>query len=75
MNRIEAKLDNDPKVESSSEEQHELYEDVTPIEQMYEDFMWDYGLLFRFRDTVQALTSFGYNSIDELDVRIFYLVC
>ena len=75
MNRIEAKLDNGSTSESDSEKQHELYEDVTPIEQMYEDFMWDYGLLFRFRDTVQALASFGYNSIDESDVRIFYLVC
>ena len=75
LNRIEAKLDNGSTSESDSEKQHELYEDVTPIEQMYEGFMWDYGLLFRFRDTVQALTSFGYNSIDESDVRIFYLVC
>ena len=61
--------------QGEKEEQDELYEDVTPIEQMYEDFMWDYGLLFRFRDTVQALTSFGYNHIDESDVRIFYLIC
>ena len=75
LNRIEAKLDNGSSVESAAEERHELYEDVTPIEQMYEDFMWDYGLLFRFRDTVQALMSFGYNYINESDVRIFYLVC
>ena len=75
LNRIEAKLDNGSTSESDLEKQHELYEDVTPIEQMYEDFMWDYGLLFRFRDIVQALASFGYNSIDESDVRIFYLVC
>lgn len=75
LNRIEAKLNNSPMTQGETEEQDELYEDVTPIEQMYEDFMWDYGLLFRFRDTVQALTSFGYNHIDESDVRIFYLIC
>ena len=75
LNRIEAKLNNSPMAQGEKEEQDELYEDVTPIEQMYEDFMWDYGLLFRFRDTVQALTSFGYNHIDESDVRIFYLIC
>ena len=75
LNRIEAKLNNSPMAHGEAEEQEELYEDVTPIEQMYEDFMWDYGLLFRFRDTVQALTSFGYNSIQDSDVRIFYLIC
>ncbi len=75
LNRIEAKLNNSPMAQGETEEQDELYEDVTPIEQMYEDFMRDYGLLFRFRDTVQALTSFGYNHIDESDVRIFYLIC
>ena len=75
LNRIEAKLKNSPTVHGAAEEQDERYEDVTPIEQMYEDFMWDNGLLFRFRDTVQALTSFGYTHINESDVRIFYLVC
>ena len=75
LNRIEAKLNNSPMAQGETEEQDKLYEDVTPIEQMYEDFMWDYGLLFRFRDTVQALTSFGYNHIDKSDVRIFYLIC
>ena len=75
LNRIEAKLNNCPMAHGEAEEQGELYEDVTPIEQMYEDFMWDYGLLFRFRDTVQALTSFGYTHINESDVRIFYLIC
>ncbi|MBR5698629.1 MAG: hypothetical protein IKX44_08450 [Prevotella sp.] len=75
LNRIEAKLNNSPKDHGATEEQDECYEDVTPIEQMYEDFMWDYGLLFRFRDTVQALTSFGYTHINESDVRIFYIVC
>ena len=75
LNRIEAKLNNSPTDYGATEEQDECYEDVTPIEQMYEDFMWDYGLLFRFRDTVRALTSFGYTHINESDVRIFYLVC
>ena len=75
LNRIEAKLNNSPTDYGAAEEQDERYEDVTPIEQMYEDFMWDYGLLFRFRDTVQALTSFGYTHINESDVRIFYIVC
>ena len=75
LNRIEAKLNNSPTDYGAAEEQDERYEDVTPIEQMYEDFMWDNGLLFRFRDTVQALTSFGYTHINESDVRIFYLVC
>lgn len=75
LNRIEAKLDNDLTAKASKEEQDEHYENVTPIEQMYEDFMWDNGLLFRFRNTVQALTSFGYTHINESDVRIFYLIC
>ena len=75
LNRIEAKLNNSPMAQGETEEQDELYEDVTPIEQMYEDFMWDYGLLFRFRDTVQVLTSIGYNHIPKSDVRIFYLIC
>ena len=75
LNRIEAKLNNCPMAHGEAEEQGELYEDVTPIDQMYEDFMWDYGLLFRFLDTVQALTSFGYTHINESDVRIFYLIC
>lgn len=43
---------------------------------MYEDFMWDYGCVFRFRDTVRALTSLGsYCGIDSSDIRIFYLIC
>ena len=75
LNRIEAKLNNSSMVQGETEELDKLYEDVTPIEQMYEDFMWDYGLLFRFRDIVQALTSFGYTHINESDVRIFYLIC
>ena len=75
LNRIEKKLENPTADLTVKEECERLYEEKTPIEQMYEDFMWDYGLLFRFRDTVQALTSFGYTHIDESDVRIFYLVC
>ena len=75
LNRIEAKLNNSPMVQNETEELDKLYEDDTSIEQMYEDFMWDYGLLFRFRDRVQALTSFGYTHINESDVRIFYLIC
>ncbi|MBP1539548.1 MAG: hypothetical protein ILA29_04250 [Prevotella sp.] len=75
LNRIEKKQENPAADLTVEEECERLYEETTPIEQMYEDFMWDYGLLFRFRDTVQALTSFGYTHIDESDVRIFYLVC
>ena len=75
LDRIEKKL-NHPAADVVMKEISERpYEETTPIEQMYEDFMWDYGRIFRFRDTVQALTSFGYNHIDESDVRIFYLVC
>ena len=75
LDRIEKKLDNPDANRETKEECERPYEETTPIEQMYEDFMWDYGLLFRFRDTVQALTSFGYTHIDESDVRIFYLIC
>ena len=75
LDRIEKKLDNPDSNHEVKEECGRPYEETTPIEQMYEDFMWDYGLLFRFRDTVLALTSFGYTHIDESDVRIFYLVC
>ena len=51
------------------------YEETNSIEQMYEDFMWDYGCLFGFRDRVRALTSIGCSSISDSDIRIFYLVC
>ena len=75
LDRIEKKLEN-PKTGHTNEEEREIpYEETTPIEQIYEDFMWDYGTILRFRDTVQALTSFGYNHINESDVRIFYLIC
>ena len=75
LDRIEAKLDKGSPAKSTEKKREELYEEVTPIEQMYKDFMWDYGCLFRFRDTVQALTSFGYNLIPDSDIRIFYLIC
>ncbi len=75
LDRIEKKLDNPDGNHEVKDECERTYVETTPIEQMYEDFMWDYGLLFRFRDTVQALTSFGYTHIPESDVRIFYLVC
>ena len=51
------------------------YEETTSIEQMYKDFMWDYGGLFGFRDRVRALTSIGGSCITDSDIRIFYLVC
>ena len=48
---------------------------VTPMSQIYEDFMYDNGCLFSLRDTVAALTSFGYTHIPSSDIRIFYLIC
>ena len=75
LDRIEKKLDNPNGGSEAREEREESYEETTPVEQMYEDFMYDNGLLFRFRDTVLALTSFGWNHIPSSDVRIFYLVC
>ena len=75
LNRIEAKLDNSSPSKTNKKELDELYEEVSPIDQMYKDFMWDYGCLFRFRDTVYALTSFGYNQIPNSDIRIFYIIC
>ncbi len=75
LDRIEAKLDKGTPSKSTEKKREELYEEVTSMEQMYKDFMWDYGCLFRFRDTVQALTSFGYNLIPDSDIRIFYLIC
>lgn len=76
LDRIEQKLDKGSKNTSPAEDREPTYEEVTPLEQMYEDFMWDYGCLFRFRDTVRALTSLGsYCGIDSSDIRIFYLIC
>lgn len=76
LDRIEQKLDKGSKSNPPAKDRERTYEEVTPIEQMYEDFMWDYGCLFRFRDTVRALTSLGsYSGIDSSDIRIFYLIC
>ena len=76
LDRIERKLDKGIDFVPPSEEREKTYEEVTPIEQMYEDFMWDYGCLFHFRDTVRAFTSLGsYSGIDSADIRIFYLIC
>ena len=76
LDRIEQKLDKGKDYTPPAEDRERTYEEVTPIEQMYEDFMWDYGCLFRFRDTVRALTSLGsYCGIDSSDIRIFYLIC
>lgn len=76
LDRIEQKLDKGKNYTPPAEDRERTYEEVTPIEQMYEDFMWDYGCLFRFRDTVRALTSLGsYCGIDSSDIRIFYLIC
>lgn len=77
LDRIEKRLagnDNTPEAEPS-DEREQLYEEVTPIEQMYDDFMWDYGCIFSLRDTVRALTTFGYTHIPTSDIRIFYLIC
>ena len=61
LNRIEEKLDNSSPSIPTEKEMDVLYEEVTPVERMYKDFMWDYGSLIRFRDTVYVLTLFGYN--------------
>jgi len=77
LDRIEQRLagnGNTPDAEPS-DEREQLYEEVTPIEQMYDDFMWDYGCIFSLRDTVRALTTFGYTHISTSDIRIFYLIC
>ena len=77
LDRIEKKLDGgvsgtDKEVDEDRLDRHE---ETTSIEQMYKDFMWDYGCLFWFRDRVRALTSIGCSSIPDSDIRIFYLVC
>ena len=61
--------------DAPTEKREEVYEDVTPMSQIYEDFMYDNGCLFSLRDTVAALTSFGYTHIPSSDIRIFYLIC
>ena len=78
LDRIEKKLNGDaPCVETEEDDEERLnrYEEVTSIEQMYKDFMWDYGCLFWFRDRVRALTSIGCSCIQDSDIRIFYLLC
>lgn len=75
LDRIEKKLDGSVSETETDKERFNRYEETTSIEQMYEDFMWDYGCLFWFRDRVRALTSIGGSFIDDSDIRIFYLVC
>ena len=75
LDRIEKKLDGGASEMEVDEDRLDRYEETTSIEQMYEDFMWDYGCLFGFRDRVRALTSIGCSCIPDSDIRIFYLVC
>ena len=78
LDRIEKRLNgNASSVETEEDDEDRLdrYEETTSIEQMYKDFMWDYGCLFGFRDRVRALTSIGCSSIPDSDIRIFYLLC
>ena len=75
LDRIEKKLDDGEQEKEIDEDRLDRYEEATSIEQMYKDFMWDYGCLFWFRDRVRALTSIGCSSISDSDIRIFYLVC
>lgn len=75
LDRIESKLVEGTNAAIPAEKREENYEETTPIEKMYEDFMWDYGCIFRLRDTVRALTSIGYTSIDDSNIRLFYLIC
>lgn len=75
LDRIEKKLDGGTSETEVDEDRQNRYEETTSIEQMYEDFMWDYGCLFWFRDRVRALTSIGCSSIPDSDIRIVYLVC
>ena len=74
LDRIERKLDGTSN-DAPTEKREDVYEDVTPMSQIYEDFMYDNGCLFSLRDTVSALTSFGYTHISSSDVRLFYLIC
>ena len=75
LDRIEKKLDGEELEKEVDEDRLNRYEETTSIEQMYKDFMWDYGCLFWFRDRVRALTSMGGSNIPDSDIRIFYLVC
>ena len=75
LDRIEKKLDGGEQEKEVDEDRLNRYEETSSIEQMYEDFMWDYGCLFGFRDRVRALISIGCSCIPDSDIRIFYLVC
>ena len=77
LDRIEKKLDGRKSETDTEVDEDRLnrYEEVTSIEQMYKDFMWDYGCLFWFRDRVRTLTSIGDSTIPDSDIRIFYLLC
>ena len=75
LDRIEKRLAGNTPDTEPSDEREQRYEEITPIEQMYDDFMWDYGCIFSLRDTVRALTTFGYTHIPTSDIRIFYLIC
>jgi hypothetical protein len=75
LDRIEKRLAGKTPDEGPSDEREQRYEEVTPIEQMFKDFLWDYGCIFSLRDTVRALTTFGYTYIPTSDIRIFYLIC
>ena len=75
LDRIEKKLDGGELEKEVDEDRLNRYKETNSIEQMYKDFMWDYGCLFGFRDRVRALTSIGCSSIPDSDIRIFYLVC
>ena len=75
LDRIEKKQDGGKLEKEVDEDRLNRYEEATSIEQMYKDFIWDYGCLFWFRDRVRALTSIGNLSIEDSDIRIFYLLC
>lgn len=75
LDRIEKILAGDITEAEPSDEREQLYEEKTPIQQIFDDFMRDYGCIFSLRDTVRALTNFGYTHIPTSDIRIFYLVC
>lgn len=75
LDRIETKLNNGSTNKRTFVKREERYEDMTPVEQMYDDFMWDYGCIFSLRDIVRALTTFGYTHIPTSDIRLFYLIC
>lgn len=75
LDRIEEKLNNGSTKKKTSNKQEEHNERMSPVEQMYDDFMWDYGCIFSLRDIVRALTTFGYTHISTSDIRLFYLIC